>query len=103
MTSSHERQTIPEGRVQGPRETITYRVKTTRWGGSPTDPVLQVLIPAEDSDVTESVAPSATPTVEGDDILVNLSSLVSGKFYEVNVHFTCEGQELSTFFNVPCA
>jgi len=101
--SSRERQTIPEGRVQGPLEQITYRVKTTRWGGEPTSPVLEVIRRSDSIDVTEDVAPGAVPPVEGDDILVNITSLETGKFYEVNVHFTADGQRLSTFFNVPCA
>ena len=101
--SSRERQTIPEGRVQGPREQITYRVKTTRWGGDPSDATLEVIRRSDQIDVTEAVAPSVSLPVDGDDILVNLSELVVRQFYEVNVHFTSEGQILSTFFNVPCA
>ncbi len=97
------RQTIPEGRIQGPKEIITYRLKTTQWGGSPTDPELAVLcVTDEDTDVTNAVAPGGTPAIDGDDILLVISGLTEDKLYEVNVDFTSDGQKLSTFFTLAC-
>ena len=102
--SRRYRQTIPEGRVQGPREEITYRLKTTHWGGSPTVPELTVLCVTDgNADVTEIVAPGGTPAIEGDDILLIISQLTADKLYEVNVDFISEGQKLSTFFTLACA
>lgn len=92
---------VKEGtQAQGVDEEIVYSITTTPWGGTPTSPA--VAVKDEDgSDVTSTVMPSGSPTVNGDVItLPAMKSLSAGMLYRVEVKFTSGGNVLEAIIPV---
>lgn len=87
---------------QGVDEEIVYRLTTTAWGSSPTDPSVEVKdLHDGGSDVTSTVMPTGSPSVSGDAItLPELKSLTKNTQYRVEVKFTLSGRIREAFFIV---
>jgi len=98
------REIIESPLVQGADESIAYVLTTTPWGSSPTSVAVKVYdVLASDTDVTSTIIPSGTPSVNGDDItLPALKSMTAGKRYRVEIKFTCSGNTFETFAIVDC-
>lgn len=99
------RRIVPEDIPQGINERLVYSCSTTRYGSSPTSPVITVLDTTDFSplDVTTIVMPVGSPTIAGDVItLPRLENLTLGRLYRVNVRFTSGGQVFEPYFVVVC-
>lgn len=98
---------IEEGRqYQGVKELLAYTINTTPVAPSPTSPTVLVY-EIEDNDVftdvTSTVMPTNTPTIEGNVItLSHLQSLTKDKAYRVEILFVAGGNTYDHFFRVDC-
>ena len=83
-------------------ESVSYAVNTTKWGGTPTSPSVDVF-DEEDFGTSLKVATmgASNPTVSGDDINLPLfGSLTAGIIYRIIVTFTLGGNTLIGFIRV---
>lgn len=90
------RREITDGtQVQGTNEAIPYRLITTNWGGSPTNPSVAAYQRNADGtwlDVTATVFPVNSPTVSGDHIILsNCTGIVEGQEYRIEIRWTEPG------------
>jgi hypothetical protein len=87
---------------QGVDEQIAYAITTTPWGSSPTSIVVVVKDWTDNrKDVTNTVTPTNSPSVDGDVITLSpLKSLTAGHTYQVEVQFTAGGSVFKTFCQV---
>lgn len=84
-------------------EELSYQVTTTPWGSTPTLPVVVVYDEADESNVTTTVMPTNTPTVNGDIITLSaLKLLVKNHTYRIEVKFTSSGNIFECYFRVHC-
>ena len=82
-------------------EVISYKIVTTGWGGSPTNVIVKAY--RGGNDVTDTVFPTNSPSVSGDDInLSPLLNLTSGYTYEIKIQFTSGGNALKKTMQVAC-
>ena len=84
--------------VQGQDEAVPYRLDTTPWGGTPTDPTV-VVKNGNGSEVTVDVMPTNSPTVSGNFItLSKLQSLKVGRPYRLEIKWTgANGEDWEAF------
>lgn len=99
---SNIREVVEGQQEQGEDEEIVYTVDTANWGGSPTSPSVVVKDPAG-TNVTSTVMPSGSATVNGDVItLPTLKLLTRNKLYRVEVKFTAGGNVFEAVIPVWC-
>lgn len=94
---------VAEGlQYQGEDEAISYTIDTTNWGGSPTTPSVIVKDASADyADVTSTVIPSGSPTVDTNTITLPLiQNLTIAHMYRVEVKFTRSGNTEECFFRI---
>jgi hypothetical protein len=85
------RQVVEGVQRQGVDEKVFYKITTTNWGSSPTNPSMKVF-DEDDTDVTDTVAPSGSIGVSGDVLtLKRIEALTEGIRYTVEVQFTVSG------------
>lgn len=85
---------------QGVDEKIVYTLTTTPWGSSPGSVIVVVkdVTDGDVTDVTTTVMPTNSPTVNGDVITLSpLKSLTVNRTYRVEVKFTCAGNIFETY------
>lgn len=89
---------------QGEDESITYTLTTTPWGSSPTVDSVTVfdVTDAQETadwvDVTSTVMPVNSPTVDGDVITLSpLENLTDGHVYRIEIQFTCGTSTFETY------
>lgn len=88
-------------RYQGEDERIIYSVDTSPAGGSPTAVGVAVFEEGTWENVTSTVMPDGSPSVDGDVItLPVLIALTAGKTYRIEVKFTSEGNVLEHYIRV---
>jgi len=98
MTVSRQ---VAEGATnQGADEIIAYTLTTTNWGSSPSS-VSVVVFDITDgvrTDVTSTVMPTNSPSVQSDLITLSpLKSLTAGNTYRVEIKFTVSGNVLEAY------
>lgn len=95
---------VVEGRqTQGADETIVYTLDTTNVGGSPSVSAVVVWRESDSTDVTATVMPSGSHSVNGAVITLKpLTALTVGETYRVEVKFTSAGNTLEHYFRVYC-
>lgn len=85
---------VKEGmQIQGAEEEIAYTIDVTNWGSSPSLVTVKAFDLSTDprTDVTATVL-SGSSSINGNIItLPVLADLTAGKFYRVEVKFTCSG------------
>lgn len=89
--------------VQGIDEEIAYQLTTTNWGSSPSSVSVKVYDIAGGgyTDVTSTVMPTNSPSVNGDVITLSaLKLLTYGKTYRVEVKFTCSGNVFEAYCEI---
>lgn len=102
MASKRE---VAEGEQEvGEDERIAFVIDTANWGGTPTSPAVVVKdVTAGWEDVTSTVMPSGSASVDADDItLPLLRDLTKNHEYRVEVKFTITGNLCEAFIKVPC-
>jgi hypothetical protein len=95
---------VTEGiQSQSSDEEITRTLTTTPWGSDPTSVSVKAYLERTGADVTTTVFPTNTPSVEGDVITFSpMKSLVKYETYRVEVKFTAESNIWETYFKVYC-
>jgi len=95
---------VVEGRqYQSADEIISYQVTTTNWVSVPTSPAVVVFDETTEMNVTTTVMPTNSPSVNGDIITLSpLKLLSAGHVYRVEVKFTVGGNVYECFFLVQC-
>jgi hypothetical protein len=88
---------------QSADEEIIRTVTTTPWGSDPTNVSVKAYLERTGADVTTTVFPNNSPSVEGDVITLSpMKSLVKYEMYRVEIKFTVEGQVEEAYFKVYC-
>jgi hypothetical protein len=101
---SHSLREITQGPViQGAGETVPYKLTTTPWGSSPTNPSAAVTDVASGATVTSTVMPAGSATVVGDDVFLPLlTALTAGHTYKIAITFTINNAILVAYAYVVC-
>jgi len=87
---------------QGTDERRPYSITTTKWDSSPTSPTVVVYDESDWSDVTSSVG-TPTASASGDVItLTNLTSLIKGHTYRIEVKYLVGTTIAECHFRVFC-
>ena len=88
---------------QGENESLAYKITTTNWASSPSDPVVGAFLYPLLSGVTSDVFPINTPTCNGDIITLSpLKNLAIGNTYRIEVRFTSGVNTWECYFRVQC-
>ena len=101
MAHSHKLEVIEGLQHQGVNESISYKVTTTNWGGSPSATNHDIF--DEDDLATSlksSLMPGASTVVDDNVVLPKLDGITAGKIYIIFVSFTSGGNGLEGFFRV---
>ncbi len=95
---------ISEGvQFQSADEELAYRITTTNWASTPSNPSFAAYDLTTGGTVTSTVFPSGTASLNGDIItLPSLKSLSKGHTYRIEVKFTAGGSIWETYFRVKC-
>lgn len=99
---SNQRGVIEGTQPQGVDESIPYTITTTNIGSSPSVTQVKVYDVRDSfSDVTSTVMPSGSASVNGDVItLPELTALTEGRLYRVEVACTIAGADVEIYFLV---
>lgn len=88
---------------QSTDESISYSITTTNWGTSPTDVNVVAYDMTTRADVTSTVFPVNSPSVNGDIITLSpLKNLTRNHRYRVEVEFTANGNIFECYFLIDC-
>ena len=102
MTISLE---VVEGvQPQSASEEVAYSITTTPWGTGPTAVAVTAFqVGKPDVNVTSTVFPTNSPSVNGDIITLSLlKNLVKGNSYRIEVKFTCGSNVFECYFIRRC-
>ena len=93
-------QEIVEGlQNQSPEEELCYQIATTNWGSNPTNVVVSAYVGY--NNITESVFPTNSPSVDGDVITLSpLKNLTQGITYKIDVKFEVGSNVFECYFRV---
>ena len=95
---------------QGTDESIVYTLNVNNWGSSPSSPSVAVYSLKKDgdyddidADVTSTVMPSGSASVNGDVITwPALTSLTKGVTYRMEMKFTISGNVFEAYAIIKC-
>jgi hypothetical protein len=95
---------VAEGmQFQGEDEIIAYTLDVTAVGSSPTSVSVVVKTADTGQNVTATVMPVNTPTVQNNVITLSpLKLLTNGQDYKVEVKYVIAGNTLESYFYVRC-
>jgi hypothetical protein len=104
MSVIHSPREVVEGmQYQGSTETITYSIDVTNWGTSPSSPTLVVLDANTGADVTSTVCPSGSLSVNGNVVTLKpITALTPSTTYCAELTFTCGGSVYQAFLYIVC-
>lgn len=85
----------------GEDEEVVFTVDVTNWGDSPTSPSVVVKNLNADTDVTSTVMPTGSPSVNGNVItLPTIKLLTKNISYRIEVKFTIGGNVLECYIPI---
>ena len=88
---------------QSADEEVIYSLTTTPWGSNPTNVSVKAYEVDTENDVTSTVFPINSPSVNGDVITLSpLKDLTRNKTYRIEIKFTSGGSILECYFKVQC-
>ncbi len=95
---------VSEGKqYQSSNERVPYKITTTNWVSSPTNPSVKAYEVGTGTDVTSTVYPTNSPMVSGDVITLSLlRNLTKGGEYKIHITFNVSSTVYECYFTVKC-
>ena len=84
-------------------ERLAHKITTTPWVSNPTSPSVKAYDENDETDVTSTVYPTNSPSVNGDVITLSLlRDLTAGHTYRIEVQFSVGSNLWEAVFRVKC-